>query len=362
MTLEVAVRHRQGDFLLDAAFEAGAGVTALFGPSGAGKTTIFRAIAGLIRPDEGRIALGGEVLTCAARRIFVPPHRRSIGVVFQETRLFPHLSARDNLLYGARARAAPDFARIVDLLGIGPLLDRAPATLSGGERSRVAIGRALLSSPRLLLMDEPLASLDDARKREILPYLERLARFSSVPILYVSHAFSEVARLADAIALIDRGRIVRTGSLREVAASADLWQAGDRAETGVVIEMKVAAQEPEFGLTRLSSDIGELRVEAPAARVGSHIRVRIPARDVLLATEAPQGLSAQNVLSGEVLSLGPEHGAAQDVRVDCGDCRAPDAALGPRPRARPGAPRIRHRQERRARSVLRLVRPRGRAG
>ncbi len=318
MTLDLALTHRLGAFELDAAFRTDGGVTALFGPSGAGKTTIVRAVAGLIRPNRGRIAVGGEVLVDTEARIFVPAHYRRIGVVFQEARLFPHLSVDSNLRYGARSEDKSSFDRVVDLLGIGPLLTRHPATLSGGETNRVAIGRALLSQPRLLLLDEPLASLDEQRKQEILPYLERLAGESDVPILYVSHAFAEVARLADMLVLIDRGRITESGPLREVAAGAALWDVAGHAEAGVVLDMTVAAHEADYGLTVLRSPAGHLRVELLDAPIGRAVRVRIPSRDVMIATTRPEGLSALNMLEGRVAAIGPAVGASQDVRVDCG--------------------------------------------
>jgi molybdate transport system ATP-binding protein len=208
--LEVAATKRFGAVLIEAAFQADGRVTALFGPSGAGKTTIVNMIAGLVRPDKGRVALGGEVFFDGARRIDVPVHRRRLGYVFQEGRLFPHLSVRQNLGFGRWMSGLPrdhaHEAHVVELLGIGPLLARRPATLSGGEKQRVAIGRALILRPRLLLLDEPLASLDDARKGEILPYLERL-RDEGVPMIYVSHSAAELARMADRVVVIRHGRV-----------------------------------------------------------------------------------------------------------------------------------------------------------
>ncbi|MEX0310290.1 MAG: molybdenum ABC transporter ATP-binding protein, partial [Tateyamaria sp.] len=213
MTLSVALRHRFGDFDLDVSFEAGAGVTALFGRSGAGKTTIVNAVAGLFRPDAAQIMLDG------ARFDTLPVHRRRVGYVFQDARLFPHMTVADNLDYAGRFGArASDRPRIIEMLGIGALLDRHPATLSGGERQRVALGRALLSDPQLLLMDEPLAALDAPRKAEILPYLDRLKSETGVPILYVSHAVDEVARLADHMVLLAKGRVARSGPLFDVMA------------------------------------------------------------------------------------------------------------------------------------------------
>lgn len=207
--ITVAVRHRQGDFALDVAFETSARVVALFGPSGSGKTTLLNVIAGLVRPQAGFVRIDGQVLTDTETRIRVPPHRRRIGYVFQDARLFPHLTVRQNLLYGRWfAPKAERFAQaqeIVALLGIAPLLARKPTTLSGGEKQRVAIGRALLASPRLLLMDEPLASLDAARKAETLPYIERLRDELHVPIVYVSHSADEVERLASDVVRLDGG-------------------------------------------------------------------------------------------------------------------------------------------------------------
>ena len=222
--LVVAVEKRLGDFTLAVKFEATAGATALFGPSGAGKSSVANLIAGLIAPDRGRIALDDTVLFDSASRIDVPPHRRRIGYVFQEGRLFPHLTVRRNLDYGrymnGLPRADDEMARVVDLLDIGPLLARRPGKLSGGERQRVAIGRALLMRPRLLLFDEPLASLDARRKREILPYLVRLRDDAKVPMLYVSHHAPELKRIATAVVLIEGGRVAAQGGLELLDAGA----------------------------------------------------------------------------------------------------------------------------------------------
>lgn len=203
--IEVAVRLRQGEFLLDAAFSASGGVTALFGPSGAGKSTLLDVIAGLRRPEAARIAVAGERLADLDAGLWPPPRRRRIGYVFQDARLFPHLSVRRNLLYGAPGIGR--LAEVAALLGLEAMLHRRPATLSGGERQRVAIGRALLSEPRLLLMDEPLAAVDGVRRSEILPYIERLRDVVRLPILYVSHNEAEVEQLADAVVHLSNGRV-----------------------------------------------------------------------------------------------------------------------------------------------------------
>jgi len=219
--LAVDVEKEFGTFKLAARFQAAGGATALFGPSGSGKTTVVNMIAGLVAPNRGSIALDGTVLFDAAAGIDVPPHRRRIGYVFQEGRLFPHLNVRQNLDYGRRVsghpRNAADFERVVTLLDIGKLLDRRPRMLSGGERQRVAVGRALLMRPRLLLLDEPLASLDAARKREILPYLVRLRDDAGVPMVYVSHAAAEVRRIATHVVRLDAGRVMASGGIELLA-------------------------------------------------------------------------------------------------------------------------------------------------
>jgi molybdate transport system ATP-binding protein len=222
--LAVDVEKRLGDFSLLARFQTGSGVTAVFGPSGAGKTTLVNMISGLVAPDRGRIAIDDTVLFDAAKRINLPPHRRRIGYVFQEGRLFPHLSVKHNLDYGRRMRGLPpdlaQLARIISLLDIGNLIDRRPGKLSGGERQRVAIGRALLMRPRLLLLDEPLASLDVARKREILPYLERLRDEVGVPMVYVSHHAAELRRIATSVVRLAAGQVEAAGG-KELLDAAD---------------------------------------------------------------------------------------------------------------------------------------------
>ena len=224
--LAVDIEKRLGDFFLSAGFETGSGVTAVFGPSGAGKTTLVNMISGLVAPDRGRIAIDETVLFDSARRINLPPHRRRIGYVFQEGRLFPHLSVKQNLDYGRRMCGLPpdaaQMARIVGLLDIGSLIERRPGKLSGGERQRIAIGRALLMRPHLLLLDEPLASLDIARKREILPYLERLRDQVGVPMVYVSHQAAELRRIASAVVRLKAGRVEAAGGTELLdAADAD---------------------------------------------------------------------------------------------------------------------------------------------
>jgi molybdate transport system ATP-binding protein len=323
MTLAVDIRHRQGSFALDVAFETRGGLTALFGRSGSGKTSIINIIAGLIRPDAGRVSVDGISLVDTAGGIFVPRHKRRVGYVFQEGRLFPHLTVRQNLLYGRwfappAERGDDDLDRVVELLGIGSLLQRRPGRLSGGEKQRVAIGRALLADPRLLLMDEPLASLDDARKAEIYPYIERLRDQARVPIVYVSHSVAEVARLASTVVLLADGKVAAAGPTAEIMQRLDLMPPGEREEAGAVIEATVARHDDKFGLTELTSRAGTWRLGRLDAPVGARVRLRVRARDVMLATAPPADISALNVLPGVVADIGAGDETAADIRIDCG--------------------------------------------
>jgi molybdate transport system ATP-binding protein len=321
MTLAIDIKHRLGAFPLDARFETGGGLIALFGRSGSGKTSIISIIAGLIRPERGRIAIEDDVLVDTARGVFVPCHRRRIGYVFQEGRLFPHLTVRQNLLYGRwfapRAKRGDDLERVVDLLGIGALLERRPGRLSGGEKQRVAIGRALLADPRLLLMDEPLASLDEERKAEILPYIERLRDRSKVPIVYVSHSIAEVIRLATTVVLLSEGKVAAVGPTSQIMHRLDLLPLTDRAEAGAVIEATVEGYDESFSLTELRSRAGLWRVPRLDASVGARLRLRVRAQDVMLAKSAPTDLSALNVLPGVVNEIGPHDGPIVEIRLDC---------------------------------------------
>jgi molybdate transport system ATP-binding protein len=323
--LEVDIEHRLGAFELDIHFRSGRGLTALFGRSGAGKTSVVNAIAGLVRPEKGRIVVDGSVLIDTERGIRVPAHRRRVGYVFQESRLFPHLTVRQNLLFGRwfvrGSRRAASLDDVVDLLGIGALLDRRPGRLSGGEKQRVAIGRALLAGPRLLLMDEPLASLDARRKDEILPYIERLRDQAGVPIVYVSHAVAEVARLASTIVLISDGRVRAVGPLQEVMGRAELYPMAGRFEAGAVLAVRVAAHDAKWGLTELAGAFGKLTVPRLPTPVGAALRVRIRARDVILAATPPTGISALNVLAGRVEAVVPIEEAALEVQLRLGDER-----------------------------------------
>lgn len=297
----VSLRHAFPGFTLDATFEAPAGVTALFGRSGSGKTTLVNAIAGLLTPDQGRIEVAGRVLFDSATRTNIPARKRRLGYVFQDARLFPHMTVRRNLTYGTRfaPRDEPgaDFGALVEMLGIAHLLDRRPATLSGGERSRVGIGRALLAKPHLLILDEPMAALDEERRAEILPYLERL-RDTEIPILYISHSMAEVTRLATTLVLLDQGRVVQAGPMEGVL-SAGL----ERAEAGSILQARALGRED--GLTRADTPAGPLLLPVEAAP-GAGLALRIRAQDVMLSLDPPGRVSALNVLPATVERLEPD--------------------------------------------------------
>jgi molybdate transport system ATP-binding protein len=321
MSIEVAVEKALGDFRLDVAFASDSGITALFGRSGSGKTTVVNAIAGLARPERGRIVVDGVTLFDSHAGIDLPVHRRRIGYVFQEGRLFPHLSVRANLHYGSRSAAvsrSTSFDALVDLLGIRPLLDRRPGGLSGGEKQRVAIGRALLADPRLLLMDEPLASLDESRKDEILPYIERLRDQLRLPIVYVSHATDEVARLANTVVVLAGGTVRAVGPVAEIFARLDLESAFDRNDAGAVITAKVTGHDPAAGITRLAHPAGELFHPLLAEPVGATVRLRIRARDVTIALGEPGRLSIRNRLRGRIAEMAERAPPNVEIRLDLG--------------------------------------------
>jgi molybdate transport system ATP-binding protein len=322
MTISVRVLHRQGVFSLDANFASTGRLTALFGASGSGKTSLINMIAGLVRPGQGRIEAEGRVLVDSDAGIFVPRHKRRIGMVFQDARLFPHMSVRSNLGYGRWFTPAGEryanMNAVVELLGIGPLLDRRPGKLSGGEKQRVAIGRALLASPKLLLMDEPLASLDEARKAEILPYIERLRDETKIPIVYVSHSIAEVARLASDVVVLAQGRVMASGSAADIVQRVDLLPAEERGEGGAVIEARITRHDERFAMTILDSAAGKIHVPRLDAAIGASRRIRIRARDVMIATQRPAGLSALNVFEGTIVALEPEGSGGVEVRMDCG--------------------------------------------
>lgn len=277
----------------------GRGITALFGPSGSGKTSCLRCIAGLERSATGLLEVNGECWQDSTRGLFVPPHKRSVGYVFQDANLFAHLSVKGNLEFGLKRIGATQrrvaWDQAIKLLGIGHLLERMPSRLSGGERQRVGIARALLTSPRLLLMDEPLAALDLKRKQEILPYLERLHDELDIPVLYVSHAPDEVARLADYLVLLEDGFAIAQGELRETLARLDLPTAFSE-DAGVVIESVIAEHDPAYHLSRLCFAGGEVLVAQRPEGIGHRLRFRVHARDVSLTLVRAEGTSISNLL------------------------------------------------------------------
>jgi molybdate transport system ATP-binding protein len=322
-----------GAFSLDAAFESDAGVLALFGRSGAGKSVTIALIAGLLAPDRGTIAVDGGVLVDTKKGIFVAKHRRRIGIVYQDARLFPHLTVRQNLMFGRWFAARPQrpvdpfgggsdqavsLDAVVETLGIAHLLTRRPGRLSGGERQRVAIGRALLSSPRLLLMDEPLAALDEARKLEVLSLIERLRDEFKVPIVYVSHAVEEVARLASRVVMLDNGRVIAAGTVDDVFGAGAI-QAGageSRFERSSVLTGRVAGTRADYGLTEIAHPGGTIWIAGPAGPVGREVRIVVRATDVTLATTPPHNMSVRTILAGTVAGIATDGGPLAAVTVD----------------------------------------------
>ncbi len=310
--LEVAITRRVGGFALDVELYAAAGVTAVFGPSGAGKTTLARCVAGLTRPDAGRIALDGRVLFDAGTNL--PPHRRDIGYVFQDARLFPHMSVRRNLLYGAPRGSDP--GRVAGMLGIGALLERRPAGLSGGEAARVAIGRALLRDPKLLILDEPLAALDVRRRDAVLPWLEGL-RDAGLPILYISHAIEEVARLATTLVLMGDGRVIHVGSTGDLLSDPAVAARLGPSQAGAMLEGRVMVLAD--GLAAVETPVGTLQIAGVEAAAGARLRIRIRAEDVIVAVEEPRGLSALNVLPMVVTAVHEGTGPGVMLRLTAGE-------------------------------------------
>lgn len=323
--IEFSCRLTRPRFTLDASFNAASGCLALFGPSGSGKTTIAKLIAGLDHPDSGRIVVGGRVLVDTDARVRTPVHRRRVGFVFQDGQLLPHLTVRQNLDYGRYF--TPDdtsiagFDAVVDLLGIGHLLGARPSTLSGGERQRVAIGRALLASPHLLIMDEPLASLDADRKLDILPFIERLRDELALPMIYVSHAIEEVARLATKVVRLSQGRVVAEGPPADVFASALPEAGGDRFELVSFLTGTAVRELPDYGMTVLAHPAGEITLPSRFGPPGKSLRVAVRATNVTLAIEHPHGLSVRTSLKGRVRSvaLGDDASALVVVELDGGD-------------------------------------------
>lgn len=310
--IELDIGLARASFTLSAALSAGGGITVLSGPSGSGKSTVASAVAGLVRPDRGRIAIGGETLFDSARGIDLPPARRRIGYVLQDALLFPHLSVRGNLTY-SRRRGTLTLDHVAEILGIGHVLERKPAHLSGGERQRVAIGRALLSGPSLLIMDEPLASLDAARRAELMPFIETLRDDLNLPVLYITHNWPEIIRLADTVALIEHGKLAVAAPLTQVlAAPEDSWR--HLVPDGSVIEA-VPGEGSVDGLRRFETAAGPLFLPDGSAWVGGRIRLFIDAHDVAIALERPSGMSFQNILPATIEGIRNPDASHLDLRL-----------------------------------------------
>ena len=318
--IDVDVRGQRGEFKLEASFlsEPG-GITALFGPSGAGKTTLIDMIAGLDTPLSGRIVVDDVVLFDTEAGVNLPPDKRRIGYVFQEGRLFPHMNVRRNLTYGMRGRKGKiGFEAVVSLLDLTLLLNRRPHQLSGGEKQRVAIGRALLTNPRLLLMDEPLASLDAERKGEILPFIERLRDEMRIPIVYVSHIMEEVVRLADTLVLMAHGSAYAFGPLETLMSRLDLTDLAGRNEAGAVIAAEVIEHDAASGLSALAFKGGRLMVPWLDLPLRTRLRVHIRARDVSLALSRPTDISILNIFPGTITEVRESAGTSVEILIDVG--------------------------------------------
>lgn len=322
--IDIALKKRQGNFLVDVAFTASQdGTTALFGHSGAGKTSVINMISGLARPDDGYIRINGHTVFDSRKKINLPPEKRRFGYVFQEGRLFPHLSVKSNLLYGMKRTPAGEKSvktdQVVELLGIGHLMQRRPATLSGGEKQRVAIGRALLTNPLLLLMDEPLASLDEARKAEVLPFIARLSKHLSIPILYVSHALGEIINLADTLVFLSDGKVKASGPLEEIVRRNDFRQLSGGTQSGTIIKASVAEHDTDNRLTKLSFVGRQLISPLIRLPVGEELRLWIRSRDVGLSLDKICNSSFQNIFRGRVISIEQDHETGlADIQVDIG--------------------------------------------
>jgi molybdate transport system ATP-binding protein len=321
MTLNVDIRRQLGALDLNIRLDAPRGVTAIFGRSGAGKTSLINVIAGLLHPDAGQITLNGRALTGPG--LHVAAHKRRIGYVFQDARLFPHLNVRQNLTFGMRRAgpSAPGLDEVTALLGIEHLLHRAPRSLSGGEAQRVALGRALLSGPELLALDEPLAALDERRKQDILPYLEALRTGPlRCPVLYVSHSLDEIARVADQIALLENGKIIRQGPVFDVLSDPTALPNIGVRQAGAMIQATVADHGPD-GITTLRTSAGTLELPGISAPPGAQIRLRVMAQDVILSLDRPVGLSSRNILPATVKAIHHGDGPGAAIVVQSGTDR-----------------------------------------
>ena len=321
--LSVNITQAFGSFRLETQFEVEEGsITAIFGKSGAGKTSTINAIAGLTRPDVGVIQIGNTTLFDQNLRINLPIYKRQIGYVFQDDRLFPHMTVRNNLIYGTpKNRDVANSINLTDITGLlelAPLLERRPRTLSGGEKQRVAIGRALLSNPKLLLMDEPLASIDVQHRFEILPFIQRVREKTGITIIYVTHALEEVIFIADQIILLSEGQVTAQGTVEEIMSRLDLHPMTSRFDAGAVISAIYSGYDREFDLGELSFDGGTLRIAGLNAEIGIHLRAHIRARDVSLMLDKPKDTSVLNVFKGELIEIRHEDGPQLDLLINIG--------------------------------------------
>ncbi|RCK43424.1 molybdenum ABC transporter ATP-binding protein [Thalassospira profundimaris] len=320
MSIHLSIRHKIGKLDLDADFHIKEpGITALFGPSGSGKTSLINIIAGLERPDTGRIEISEHVVFDHARQINLPTRHRRVGYVFQDARLFPHKTVSENLYFGARRNAdklnREEQTAILEMLGISPLMGRRPAALSGGEKQRVALGRALLANPDILLLDEPLSALDHARKQEILPYFEWLRDHRRIPILYVTHAIDEVARLADHLVVIDQGKTLASGSVFDMLGRSDLPPLAGQFDAGTVLPARIVSRDPKAEVSFLEC-AGQRIVVPYLGRPASHqVRLHIRARDVMIARTAPSGISANNIIPVTITDISDLDGDTVDISL-----------------------------------------------
>ena len=321
-SIQIDIKRRQGAFSLDIEFSSEGGLTAFFGRSGSGKTSLVNLLAGLDTPDSGEIVVNGRTLFNSDHGIDLKTCERRLGYVFQDSRLFPHMSVLRNLQYGHRFAPKDglglDFSQIVSLLGLENLLERKPNSLSGGEKQRVSIGRALLARPGLLLMDEPLASVDSGRKGEIISFIENLRDQLEIPIVYVSHAMDEVIRLADTMVILDNGTCIASGSVEEIMSRLDLRPLTGRYEAGAVISATVTEHDNDYLLSLLSFADHHLRVPRLDLPTGASVRVRIRARDVSLSWNYPENSSFLNIFEGTILQISDDTGPQVEVLLDIG--------------------------------------------
>ena len=322
MSISIKIDHPLADFDLSVDFSIdGNATSAIFGPSGAGKSTLINILAGLEKPARGHIAINGRIVEDTATKTTIAPQHRKIGYVFQQPHLFPHLTVEKNLLFGWRrtkSRASQaEIQRLIELLGINNLLKRKPRALSGGEKQRVALGRALLTNPDLLLLDEPLAALDHKRRDEILPYIEKIRHEQQIPMLYVSHSIDEVTRIADHVHVINEGKIVANGTISEVFSRVDLYPITGRFEAGAIIDGAITRHRQDEVITEISFGSQFLTVPLMSGEVGESVRVRVRARDIIIAKQRPEQISANNIFKATILDIRQTEDLYADLQLQC---------------------------------------------